>query len=991
MWSQSVLLIWRGFTVVHMHVHGLTDIMYTASLNCRCQSLSSTEVIHPPSILQRCRKNDAHSSSICQIILPPVIIWHPILQLSSCSDKLDKCPNEGCKGVLHIHGWTTGSTSGTQPRILHDINYMILLLGAIYQCDLDSSHIIYSTDPRILSQINQLWIPFHLLHRSGCTHSFVQSVVNLVQEGLPINAISRHIKHQRDQYIQEIMCKLSSLLGHSCTPSMMENVLAISHPYPSNDIIARCFIITFQQNEHFYTEQMVNLKVDSWISLDHTFKVASNIGYLRSDGKWVTLYSSILIILNKIGQVVGWQFTKTNSMDEVKPLLKSINERIQDAEKGQFTIYIDNCCQNLAKLKAIFGNEINVKLDLFHAVQRVTRVLSKRHILFLPCLNDFKMVFRELHDISSSRSSATPDSKQMLSNLENFVTKWENSEHDGCKILTMKVLDQINALKVHVRRGCLSNIECSGGTNANEALHRTINPHFKHAGRIGLPLAFALLSILFYNYNCKKMPKNSTTATSRSVAVGLESIPQPLHGATFGIMRKDKINIVSGTNVEELAQSIDEGLTYQIDDECIISASKIDNIMKSSICSAAVAESLQKLSKKAPTFSYRMMPFMSEVPSLYFHYVNNATADNESAHDIRLSNVLKGWGVTKEPMVGDGNCCFSAIAFSIKINSNNLTNLQKATLNNNGIDISLDIKTLAAVLRQLVVAEWKQNPLSYEDFLPNADIIQEADKFMTPGFYNSDLADTMILALANILQATIVVFSSIECHPVFCITPRAQNISFPFMVAYTQCGSGHYDGVSIIPDNEEPLKHTSPCRCGKNDKGSKEHCIKIASKYTAVIKCPCLKRNSGCQELCYCKNCNNPLGKKRHSEMPRRKRSKHEWQNYPQTSSFQFAQVKGEDISTGSLTMLEFFVFENIFSFCEEEGIEQTASNIITIYNKILASAQNTDAVCLPLTYKTIEQAKAIIKMHLKLLVTFDVLCKNQFNWNSCKEIDALI
>ena len=104
-------------------------------------------------------------------------------------------------------------------------------------------------------------------------------------------------------------------------------------------------------------------------------------------------------------------------------------------------------------------------------------------------------------------------------------------------------------------------------------------------------------------------------------------------------------------------------------------------------------------------------------------------------------------------------------------------------------------------------------------------------------------------------------------------------------------------------------------------------------------------------------------------------------------NSFQFVQLKGEDVSSGSLTMLEFFVFENIFSYCEEEGIEQTPSNIVQIYNKILTSTCSTDSICLPLYYKTIEQAEAVIKMHLKLIVTFDILCKNHFDWNSCKEV----
>ena len=189
-----------------------------------------------------------------------------------------------------------------------------------------------------------------------------------------------------------------------------------------------------------------------------------------------------------------------------------------------------------------------------------------------------------------------------------------------------------------MRRGCLSNIECSGGTNGNEALHHTINPHFKHAGKIGLSLAFALLSILFYNYNCKKM---STDDTSIVGAVPTSLPSSSSCNATFGIMKKDKGNDPNkSSNFEALANGIDEGLTYQVEDECIISNSNIDTIIKSSLCSAAVAENLQKLSKKSPTFSYRMMPFMSKVPNLYFHYLKNTSVDNESAHDKRLSNVL---------------------------------------------------------------------------------------------------------------------------------------------------------------------------------------------------------------------------------------------------------------------------------------------------------------------------------------------------------------
>lgn len=103
-------------------------------------------------------------------------------------------------------------------------------------------------------------------------------------------------------------------------------------------------------------------------------------------------------------------------------------------------------------------------------------------------------------------------------------------------------------------------------------------------------------------------------------------------------------------------------------------------------------------------------------------------------------------------------------------------------------------------------------------------------------------------------------------------------------------------------------------------------------------------------------------------------------------SSLQFTVHKREDVSTGPLTVLEFFIFENILTYCDENGIEQTLINIIQTYNQILMSV-NDSVTVLPLIDKTTEQANVFIKMYLKLSTIFKVLCENQFDWNFCKEI----
>ena len=382
--------LYFNYKVIHSNFH------------CCCYRLqysSDTEILPPPAVLRENCNGDG-IVNVGQIIYPHVLLWNPVVQLLSCCDSLKVCPVDNCAGILYLHEWSSGTSSGKQPRIVHDVNYIVLLVGAIYQCNGDPQHTVYSTDSQIIKQLDPIWVPFHLLHRSGFTRSFVNSVINLVSEGLPLQAIERHIRSQREEHVKEIEKKFTSAYKDICDKNSIYHFLdLISKPIPSNDIIARCFIIRFQQDESLYSSYMTRMKVSNCIRLDHTFKVASNIGYLRADKKWVTLYGSIFIALNKVGQVIAWQFTKSTSLDEVRSLLLMLKERITDIEKQNFTIYVDNCCQCAAKLKGIFGDDITVKLDIFHAVQRVTRTLSKKHILFLPCINGFKMTFRSSADI----------------------------------------------------------------------------------------------------------------------------------------------------------------------------------------------------------------------------------------------------------------------------------------------------------------------------------------------------------------------------------------------------------------------------------------------------------------------------------------------------------------------------------------------------------------------------------------------------------------
>lgn len=78
---------------------------------------------------------------------------------------------------------------------------------------------------------------------------------------------------------------------------------------------------------------MQELIAENYISFDHTFKIASNIGFQRADKRWVTQYNSVFLIMNEVGQVIAWQLTKTTSIDEVQLLLNNLATRLNIKER----------------------------------------------------------------------------------------------------------------------------------------------------------------------------------------------------------------------------------------------------------------------------------------------------------------------------------------------------------------------------------------------------------------------------------------------------------------------------------------------------------------------------------------------------------------------------------------------------------------------------------------------------------------------------------
>ena len=301
-------------------------------------------------------------------------------------------------------------------------------------------------------------------------------------------------------------------------------------PYPSNDLFCHCFLQDFIENK--LVKWHLNLLMD--ISIDYTFKVAANLGYVRPDGRWISQYGSLLIVLDNCGKGIAWQFTSSTSIDEVKPMLSLLKKRLMSQTSNLQTIYVDNCCIVRAKLQSIFGTQVRVCLDIFHASQRLLRRMSKRDPLFTLCRNNVSMIFRDLNDRGVERKQDTPSPQALLENVRVFIQKWEKAEIDGWHILNDKVISDFAHPRVHITCGCLSHIPPGGGTNRNENLHRTLNPFFSRC-RMGIPLALALLTALFHRHN----QKLSNTDTCYSIlSARTQVVSKPCQCESFGVVEK---------------------------------------------------------------------------------------------------------------------------------------------------------------------------------------------------------------------------------------------------------------------------------------------------------------------------------------------------------------------------------------------------------------------------------------------------------------------
>lgn len=388
-------------------------------------------------------------------------------------------------------------------------------------------------------------------------------------------------------------------------------------------------------------------------------------------------------------------------------------------------------------MKGIFGYDLEIKLDLFHTVQRISSQIPKHHPYRKHSVASLRLMFRQPNDLEKDRKRETPCSTELMKNIENFKKQWENVVHDGVKVLNKKAHDEIEKLKKHFSKRCLSSIPAGRGTHRNENLHKNLKKNLSKS-RVGVQTATALLGTFFYVWNERILQRNTECTAIRPISayesefiknkieltkeifgtgVSLEEV-----ATTFGAdcnynEQCQKNNTPSSQNTfEGFAQdAIADDSDYEEASEeeektvsALFSSMQCQSAITKAIALKTVYEKLNSQCKARNVVNPRRLHLLSKgLLSFAPRKPDETTQIRDS--ETKMKGLLEAFGMSKVIMPGDVDCFFSSVSFQLAqiVASGKNPDFAKR-LGTLGITASSSQREIIRILRRLVVEEWLQ-------------------------------------------------------------------------------------------------------------------------------------------------------------------------------------------------------------------------------------------------------------------------------------------
>ena len=156
-----------------------------------------------------------------------------------------------------------------------------------------------------------------------------------------------------------------------------------------------------------------------------------------------------------MSEKASWKLCKGTGFHEVDNLLCLLKTRLRHHGCDVQHFYTDNCCHWRAKLNSIFQG-CALKLDPFHAIQRVTSKIPKRgkrgspsHRLRSRVAKDFRLYLGEAGDHGKERTMPTTSQECMVGNTERFKKQREGVEYEGTTLIPQSTIQAIDKLLIH--------------------------------------------------------------------------------------------------------------------------------------------------------------------------------------------------------------------------------------------------------------------------------------------------------------------------------------------------------------------------------------------------------------------------------------------------------------------------------------------------------------------------------------------------------------
>ena len=279
---------------------------------------------------------------------------------------------------------------------------------------------------------------------------------------------------------------------------------------------------------------------------------------------------------------------------------------------------------------------------------------------------------------------------------------------------------------------CLSGTPPSGGTNRNEAIHKSLNKSLKRS-RIGLELALAFLGLFFYKWNEKKISCKLTNKRNKITyiqpvetysVISEDSTTDEQFGGSLTIQENaeaadcefaenlsdidEAINCINYLLEEHSDTSSDDGNLSSDDQNCDISDdedcvnfldnAQIANVIQQASNFSCLSKHLEEIKGEASfSRSANDLIHLKNVLCLLTTATNNAQYGGTDLDAfLHLNNLQR----IKIP--GDGNCFFVSLAIMIQqqLANGTLNAEAKAHMENLGLikGANTDVKQMATTL-----------------------------------------------------------------------------------------------------------------------------------------------------------------------------------------------------------------------------------------------------------------------------------------------------